>query len=260
MVAKTIDEVIDILGKIIQNSKHEESTLGFFAALYQKVTIIVKGKLNTNYFEDDERMERLDILFANRYLLAYSNYKQGKPISKSWDMAFKSSSNNRLIVLQHLLLGMNAHITLDLGIAAAEVSDPSSINKLYSDFNKINDILQSLLEDVQKNLSEIWPTLIKILKFSNKVDDFFINFSMGLARDGAWKFANELVVQKELSSKDHFISLRDDKISKFSSSITVHKILVRILFIIVRLGERGKTSDKIKVLEHVIEIKKGNLE
>lgn len=252
MVANTIDEVIDILGDIIENSKKEESTLGFFAALYHKVTISVKDKLHTNYFDDDERMERLDVLFANRYLLAYSNYKQGKPITKSWDMAFKASKQNSLIVLQHLLLGMNAHINLDLGIAAAEVSDASSIDKLHSDFNKINAVLASLVEEIQEDLSKIWPTLVKILKFANKVDDFFINFSMSIARDGAWKFANELVVENETNSKAHLIALRDNKIATLSESITVHKIVVRIIFFIVRIGERGKPSDKIKALKKVI--------
>ncbi|WOD42193.1 DUF5995 family protein [Hwangdonia lutea] len=252
MVANTIDEVIDILGDIIESSKKDESTIGYFAALYQKVTISVKDKLHTNYFDDDERMERLDVLFANRYLLAYYNYKQGKSITKSWGMAFQSSNNNGLIVLQHLLLGMNAHINLDLGIAASEISDRSSMDTLHSDFNKINEILGALVDEIQNDLSKIWPTLIKILKLANKVDDFFINFSMSIARDGAWKFANELVVEKEKNSKAHLITLRDDKISKFATSITVHKIMVRIIFFIVRIGERGKPSDKIKALERVI--------
>ena len=78
MIAKTIDEVIENLEQIIQASKNEENTLGYFAALYQKVTINVKDKLNTNYFDDDKRMEQLDVIFANRYLSAYSNYRQGK--------------------------------------------------------------------------------------------------------------------------------------------------------------------------------------
>ena len=259
MVANTIDEVIDILGEIIETSKNDESTLGYYAALYQKVTISVKDKLLTNYFDDDERMEQLDVLFANRYLLAYSNHKQGQPITKSWDMAFQVSNKNSLIVLQHLLLGMNAHINLDLGIAASEISDSSSIDMLHSDFNKINELLASLVEEIQNDLSKIWPTLVKILKFANKVDDFFINFSMSIARDGAWKFANELVAQKEISDNNHLIALRDDKIAALSKSITVHKIVVRIIFFIVRIGERGKPSDKIKALERVIESGKTSL-
>ena len=248
MIANTIDDVIIHLEYIIQDSIKNESTLGYFAALYQKVTITVKNKLGTNYFEDDVRMAQLDVIFANRYLLAYSNYKQGKPVSKSWQSAFDAATNWQPIVLQHLLLGMNAHINLDLGIAAAEITKPTTIRQLQSDFNKINDILSALTHEVSADLAEIWPTLLKILKFTNKVDDFIINFSMGLARDGAWKFANALVNYPDLEAKDIAIADRDATIYNFSTSLTHHKFTIKIMFLIARIGERGSISEKINML------------
>ena len=185
MHAQTIDEVIAILEQIIETSKAQESTLGYFAALYQKVTIHVKEKLGTDYFEDDKRMEQLDVVFANRYLEAYFDYTQGKSTTRSWKTTFDAADDNSLIVLQHLLLGMNAHINLDLGIAVSKLTTKSTIDDLHSDFNKINDILNSLVEEVQNDLAKIWPMLLAILKFFKKVDDFLIRFSMIAARDGA---------------------------------------------------------------------------
>jgi hypothetical protein len=198
-------------------------------------------------------MERLDVLFANRYLLEYSNYKQGKRITKSWELAFNSSKDKNLIVLQHLLFGMNAHINLDLGIAASEVTDKSTVNTLHSDFNKINEILALLIDEVQKDLSKIWPTLHVILKFIKKIDNHLINFSMNIARDGAWKFANELVVEEEKTEREKLISIRDKKISELSTLITSRGIILQIVFKIIRLGERGNPSDKIQALEKVID-------
>lgn len=248
MTAKTIDEVITMLDQIIRASKKEESTLGYFAALYQNVTLTVKGKLNQNYFDDDVRMEQLDVIFANRYLSAYADYKEGKPITKSWEVVFEASKDNSLIVLQHLLLGMNAHINLDLGIAAAEISNENTIQDLEADFNKINEILSTLVNEVQSDLGEIWPTLLKILKRLKKVDDFLINFSMKLARDGAWKFANSLV-RNSGGDKIKLIRERDGKIFNISKKITTHGFVVRMMFFIIRIGERGKPSEKIKMLE-----------
>jgi len=57
MTTTSIDEVIEILETIIETSKNEQSTMRYFAALYQKVTIEIKSRLGTNYFDDDERME-----------------------------------------------------------------------------------------------------------------------------------------------------------------------------------------------------------
>jgi len=248
MIANTIEEVIEQLDDIIKTSIHDESSLGYFAALYQNVTVTVKNKLGQNYFDDDQRMEKLDVVFANRYLESYSAYKKELTTTKSWDVTFQASKNKKLIVLQHLLLGMNAHINLDLGIAAAEITNASTISNLQSDFNKINEILSSLVEDVQQDLAKIWPTLLKILKLSNKVDNFLADFSMKLARDGAWKFANELSTIKGKTNKEQEILKRDDKISELSKLITKQGIIVRIIFAIIRWGERGKTSEKIKTL------------
>ncbi|MBP0904835.1 DUF5995 family protein [Mariniflexile gromovii] len=248
MEAKTIDEVIVLLEDIIQTSCDEESTIGYFAALYQKVTIAVKEKLNTNYFDDDARMEQLDIIFANRYIVAYYNYKLGKKNTKSWEVAFELSKNNDLIVLQHLILGMNAHINLDLGIAATEVSDASSIQHLQADFYKINDLLASLVDDVKNDLSMIWRPLVWILKRVKKIDNFLINFSMGIARDGAWKFANELVLEKENFNEAQCTALRDDKIAILSEQILCKGTLERILFKIIKLTEWGSVSHKIGFL------------
>ncbi|MDO7170970.1 DUF5995 family protein [Mariniflexile sp. AS56] len=249
MEAKTIDEVIVFLEEIIQTSKKEESTLGYFAALYQKVTIAVKGKLNQNYFDDDVRMEQLDIIFANRFLVAYSNYKQGIKNTKSWKIAFDLAMNKDLIVLQHLMLGMNAHINLDLGIAATQVSKASEMHQLQSDFNKINEILGSLVDEIKTDLSLIWRPLVWILKRVKKVDNFVINFSMGIARDGAWKFANELVLAKEKGNEAQVVLVRDGKIAVLSEQILCKGTIEQILFKIIRFMESGSVSKKIDFLK-----------
>ncbi|WP_372755965.1 DUF5995 family protein [Mariniflexile sp.] len=255
MEAKTIDEVIVLLEEIIQTSKIEESTLGYFAALYQRVTIAVKEKLYQNYFDDDVRMEQLDVIFANRYLVAYSNYKQGIKNTKSWDIAFKLAQNNELIVLQHLVLGMNAHINLDLGIAATQVSHSSEMTQLQSDFNKINELLASLVDEIKSDLSLVWRPLVWILKRVKKVDNFVINFSMGIARDGAWKFANELAFETDKPNQDQVILLRDDKIAELAEQILCKGALEKFLFKIIRFTESGSVSKKIDLLNKKIDLK-----
>ena len=66
--AETIDGVIGKLDQIIDWSYTTKSRLGYFAALYRKVTIKVKEGIEEDFFEDGERMERLDVIFANRSL------------------------------------------------------------------------------------------------------------------------------------------------------------------------------------------------
>ena len=141
MTINTIDDVIATLEFIIQESETNNSTQGYFAALYLKVTRQVKAGIIAGDFQDNARMERLDVTFAKRYIDAYFNHQQGKPISRSWQAAFVLSEGFWPIVLQHLLSGMNAHINLDLGIASAEVMKGQDIQLLHHDFNQINTIL-----------------------------------------------------------------------------------------------------------------------
>ena len=117
----SIEEVISELQKIISECETNNNPLGYFAALYQKVTIKVKDGIENHIFDDGLRMEKLDVVFAKRYIEAYYAWQKKDTVTKSWQKAFELSTDYWPVVLQHLLIGMNAHINLDLGIASAEI-------------------------------------------------------------------------------------------------------------------------------------------
>ena len=142
----SIDQVIKLLDEIISESETNNNPLGYFAALYRNVTIKVKEGIENNFFDDGQRLEKLDIVFALRYLDAYYAWQKKEVVTQSWQKAFELSTDYRPIVLQHLLIGMNAHINLDLGIAAAEVSKNKNIKDLENDFDKINKKISYLLK------------------------------------------------------------------------------------------------------------------
>ena len=247
MQATTITEVIRILEEIIERAKKDKSTMGYFAALYHKVTVRVKEGIEKHEFQDNGRMEILDVIFANRYLEAYAQFQKKEKASSCWEYAFEQNKKYWPIVLQHLLLGINAHINLDLGIAAEQTCPGNKINELQSDFNKINEILSELATNVENDLSKIWPTLKTILRLTGKADDFFIDFSMELARNGAWKFATELAAMKP-EEKNAAIKERDVKITGIAALVTKQGIVAGSIFKIIRLGEKGTIPNKINWL------------
>ena len=241
----SIDDVIAVLSDIIVETEKKNDPLGYFAALYQTVTKKVKEGIAQNAFEDGPRMEKLDVIFAKRYIDAYYAYQQKEEVTDSWQIAFNLSTTYWPIVLQHLLIGMNAHINLDLGIAAAEISRNKNIDDLKYDFDKINEILASLVEDVENDLAKIWPTLKIILKLAGKVDNFLVDFSMGLARDGAWKFATS-IANKPSDEWELLMLQRDEKIARKAKIITQPGIIPKIIIAIIRIGERGSVSKRIE--------------
>lgn len=244
---QTIDAVIEALDGIIRESEQNNDTTGYFAALYRRVTARVRLGILNNEFEDGARMAQLDVIFANRYLDAYAAWKAGRPVTASWQRAFDITGDYWPIVLQHLLMGMNAHINLDLGIAAAEVSAQKNIFSLQPDFNKINSILSSLVAEVQDELAAIWPRLKWILQRTNKVDDFMVDFSMQLSREGAWQFALS-IAGKSGAELDSMISARDLKVAEKSKIITRDGFWASLILGIIRIGERGTVQQKIAKL------------
>ena len=246
--ATTIDQVISTLEKIILDSVNNQDPLGYFTALYLKVTKKVKEGIEDNFFDDGPRMEKLDVVFANRYLDAYLAYQENETVTASWQRAFELPNKYWPIVLQHLLIGMNAHINLDLGIAAVQVMKGKDIEDLEADFNKINDILSSLVIAVEQDLAEIWPILKIILKLIGKIDDFLVDFSMKIARDGAWKYAKS-IANKPPEVLKALIEPRDQKVAKKDKIITDPGIVVNTIFGIIRLSERGSVAEKIKKLK-----------
>src|SRR5688500_2209070 len=79
---KTIDEVIDQLSAIVEWSIANDSRLGYFAALYRKVTLTVRERAAQSSFEDGARLASLTVTFANRYLAAFAAHAAGKPVTR----------------------------------------------------------------------------------------------------------------------------------------------------------------------------------
>jgi hypothetical protein len=246
-LAKTIDDVITHLDAIIADSVREKSRLGFFAVLYRDVTVKVKEGIAAGRFQDGDRMERLDVIFANRYLEAYEQFRRGAIPTKSWLEAFAAAQSWRPLILQHLLLGINAHINLDLGIAAAQTSAGNELPALKRDFDEINNILGELLDLVQQKIGSLSPILGLLDKVGGRSDESIFAFSMEMARDGAWRFAEKFAA---LTPEQHpaAIAERDEKIVKLAKRIINPGWLLRLAALVIRLFESNNIPKIIRTL------------
>jgi len=65
----TIDGVIAKLEETIQWCLVHKSRIGYFAMLYQRMTVAVKQAITANEFQDAKRMEQLDIIFDVRIVM-----------------------------------------------------------------------------------------------------------------------------------------------------------------------------------------------
>jgi len=249
MSANTIDEVLGQLTEIISDGERAGNRTGYFASLYYKVTAGVKVGIAKGEFENGPRMERLDVIFANRYLDAYHQWKNKQTVSGCWKVALDSTRKSSLILLQHLLLGVNAHINLDLGIAAVETMEGQPFGEIQKDFDLINSIIGSLTYELIHEISQISPLLSLIGLHANRTDSILIQFSIGNARDGAWVFAEELS-KLQGPEKTTSISARDNDITKLASALAVTKGFIRFTIWLIHLFEWKNPAKIIRVLHN----------
>lgn len=233
---KTIDEVIAELEGILNECSRTGSRAGYFAALYHKVTCEVKEGILNHRFEDGARMEKLDVLFANRYITAYRQWRNGEEPTASWKVAFEATERRQTLLLQHLLLGINAHINLDLGIATVETMEGSELSGMLGDFNSINVILSALSYGVMNDISRMSP-LMSILGFhASKGNSILVQFTLGNARDGAWMFATELSGKKD-GAYTACIAQRDKTIAELAKGLAKPGGVLRFTTWLIHLFE-----------------------
>lgn len=192
MSDRTIDEVISDLDEIIAWSLQEESRAGYFAAMYRKVTVAVGQAIAADEFEDSARMTELDVVFADRYIAAFHEQRSSQHPTDSWAVAFRGNARKRLLIVQQLLTGMNAHINLDLGIAAAAVAPGRELVGLRNDFNTINDVLGRLVEGFVADVERFSPWIRILGHIGGRSQGVVIKFSIDKARDEAWEVAESL--------------------------------------------------------------------
>jgi len=192
MSVATIDDVLAALDAIIQRAWDEQSRVGYFAALYRRVTRAVKQGIAANQFADGPLMEKLDVVFASRYLDALEASQSGEHCSRCWRIAFDACKDSSRLILQHLLAGMNAHINLDLGVAAAQVSPGDQLPHLQADFDQINQVLASLVSGVENEMSALSPLIKNLSAIGLETETSIINFNIDTARKVAWFTAERL--------------------------------------------------------------------
>lgn len=247
MAAETLKDVLDALDEVQVAAWRDHARYGYFAGLYRRVTFAVADGIANGRFEDPERMERLDVVFANRYLDAYDAWRAGERPTRAWCCALDASRQWWPLVLQHLLVGINAHILLDLGVAAAEVAGPKGLQDLRNDFVTINEILVEMVDDIQLELTRIWPPL-RIFDFlAGRLDERLTAFSMVVARDKAWELAERL----DATPRDQWPDVIDETdrwVARLGKALLSPGRLLATVAGVIRVTEVGSTRRKLRRL------------
>jgi hypothetical protein len=187
----TIDDVVDALTWIVDDARERGDRLGLFAALYRRTTLRVRDAHRAGRFDDPDWVERLDVVFAVRYLEAYVAHRSGAPTTAAWSHAFARAAEPGHLVLQHLLMGMAAHILLDLGVATVG-AEPAELAHRRADFRRIDAVLAHMLDDVQADLNRVSPAMAFLDRAGGRWAEALAEAALVRWRATAWRRATGL--------------------------------------------------------------------
>lgn len=160
---------------------------GYFPALYSRVTERIAHSIAAGRFEDGERMDDFATTFAGYYTRAF---RREIPRPRCWQASWDVAGDDRLLIVQHLLLGINAHVNHDLPQAVVEVaSRTGDLAGAQRDFDAVNDVLADASVGILRDLDRVsrWANEIAALGGGRLFD-----FSLRVARARAWSAAEQL--------------------------------------------------------------------
>jgi hypothetical protein len=249
--AANVDQVLALLDGILADCRAKSDPLGNFPALYRQVTLRVKQGIAEGAFDDGPRMDRFDALFANRYFAAYQVFVSGGSPSQSWQVALSGMRSGRLIILQDLLLGINAHINLDLGVVTGETFQGAALESFHGDFDKINQILAALLPPVKAVIGRFSPLIGLLDKIGGQDEVAALGFSLDAARDDAWLHALLISVHPP-DSWPSLIQVLDDKVAFLGKLVAAPGGVVGAAVEVIRETESKDVPAVIDALDNIV--------
>jgi hypothetical protein len=247
---QTIDEILQELQRIISDSVEANDYLSIFAWVYWRTTQRIQEGIQRGEFLDSAAMERFDVAFAKRYIDAYWQFRHNETPTTSWLVSFQARTQP-LTIVQHLLLGMNAHIHFDLGLVAAEHATHSDLKTLETDFMKVNDILEELIDEVQNRVGRVSRIVIWIDRLGGQRDEALANSSIRISRQYAWHVARQLL-QRSPEQRPQYIEQTDMHVARVGQRILAPPL--RPLRWLLRIISRFEEKEVRQIIRHLEKI------
>ena len=247
------DGTVDAMADLIARTRDRNDRIAEFAAMYGAVTRRVRALSEVGSFDDADRMAAFVDRFAARFLGAVAAVDAGQPVTRSWSVVFKAAASWRPTVLQHLTLGMTAHIGLDLGVVAAEVASVpggSGLDGLRPDFDAINDVLGSLVPAVQAAIGRLSPAIGLLDAAGGRADALAVSRVIGVARALAWSSAVELT---PLTGRERAAAIAeiDERVAIASRAIAHPGPVMSSILLPIRLMERRSVAEAVDELAKI---------
>lgn len=168
---------------------------GTFLACYRLMTGSMVAAVEERGFADPAWVDRLLVQFADHYFAALVAYDSDPTEAPAvWRIAHDSCREPRW-ELQRLLLGINAHINVDLPLTMEQLLalewpslSTAERDRRRADYLAVNDIIGRTADAVQDSVLEVAVPLLRVVDVVlGRADEFLLSRLMFRWRDRAWE-------------------------------------------------------------------------
>jgi hypothetical protein len=164
-----------------------------FASVYALTTRRVAESIDQGEYTNTAWMKAYQTEFANHYRRALHSYAIGQrnQVPSAWLLAFDQAATGQTLIIQDVLLGMNAHTNFDLAFAIEAVKLSPNTASRFADHTRVNDALAEVSAEVMDALGSLYGASNYALLGSalGPIDDILVAGGMAAARQNAWNNA-----------------------------------------------------------------------
>jgi hypothetical protein len=194
--------VIDRMQELVNQWEQAGDRRADFLICYHLMTSNMLAAIQAGEFHDPRWVEALLEHFAEYYFVALDDYEldsAGTPAV--WRLTFDTATQDQVLVLQNLLLGINAHINYDLVLALVDMLDPewTSLSPerrqvRYEDHRHVNDIIGRTVDSVQDQVVKPGlPAMRVVDALFGPMDEWMASRLISHWRESVWDAATRML-------------------------------------------------------------------
>jgi hypothetical protein len=202
---QTTEDVANTLTRLEQFFLERRDRRGVFASAYLAITIEIQNGIREGMFLDNAWVASYLICFGNLYREALRAYelREHSAVPKAWWISLETSAKNRGLLLQDLLLGINAHINFDLPFALIAATIDPDRELRQADHFAVNEVLKSATNALQMRVISLYAPILALLDESfGELDERITHFNLEKARRACWAAAINLANAESAAQRE----------------------------------------------------------
>ena len=213
-------DIIVRMSTLAEKWEQQKDNRAIFLHCYCLMTKNMVHAIEDNRFMDRIWVDKLLHRFADYYFEAIACFECGEEVPKVWQVVHEAADRDKLHVLQHLFLGVNAHINYDLVLTLNELLQ-AEWNTLsqeeretrYQDHRLVNTIIGETIDQVQDEVVESRaPYMDLIDKAMGRLDEKLIVDMISNWRKSVWENALLLLNSSNEEEKRRYLMRIEEQV------------------------------------------------